>query len=142
MQRFKDCTKYRYAMNAIPETFRHPKHIHNTYRQAGGNKHTKLKIILILRKPGSRGYFLYKYVLHGYLKKPSSDEWYSPIESQITCMPMSFDCYVGIVLESNLDQINDLPISLYSHTLVEWIKYVTRDQILIASYNEVRETPE
>ena len=50
-QRFKDCTKYRYVMNATLDTFRHPKNVHDTYRQAGRNQHTELKIILFCVNP-------------------------------------------------------------------------------------------
>jgi len=138
---FESCGKHRFAMDATPDTFRHPKNVHDTYHRAGGTQHNELKIILILREPGSREFSLYNHMLKEYLLKPSRDEWYGAIESKVAGSAMSFDEYVGKVLEQDLAQINDLPMSFYSHNLGEWMKYFTRDQILIISYDEVREGP-
>jgi len=140
-KRFDSCGKHRFTMDATPDTFRHPKHVHDTYHQIGGSQHDELKIILILREPNYREFSHYNNMKTEYLKKPSSKEWYGAIESSAGSA-MSFDDYVEKVIKSDVVNINDLPMSLYSHNLGEWTKYFNRNQILIVNYDEVRKSPE
>jgi len=140
-KRFLDCKGKRFVMDATPATFLYPREFNETYLNAGGDQAAQLKIILILRDPGSRELSLYNHLRSLYLEFKAKDDWYSMIAPNGTTF-LDFDTYVDEVFEPNPDNIKWFETSYYANHLEQWIKYFSREQILVLTYDELQTNPE
>merc|ERR1740124_1702229 len=140
VNRFLHCKGQEFTMDATPNYFLHPKNVHATYYEAGGNQHDQLKIILIVRDPAARELSLYNHMVDQYTAEGAGDNWFNIIASKGEVL--GFDEYVDSVLKINLAQKSRGKESFYGDNLEEWTKYFARDQILVLSYDELHMTPE
>jgi len=139
-QRYANCQKHTYAMDATPDTMRHPEHVSDTYYQAGGLQHAELKIIINMRDPAARELSLYNHMLLECSNNPSSDEWYSIITSEDGSV-MNFDDYVVNVVKPRITSMNEKGMTFYPNNIYQWGKHFARDQILVLNYDEVHLQP-
>ena len=110
------------VFDATPETILYPDRVYKVYNSVPGRLDESLRIIVMVREPLSRQYYLY---------------------NQNDSQDMSFDQYAQEVLrpqfikKSFLKGTQDIAMVHPSDVLPLWTKYFARQQILVLSYDEL-----
>ena len=129
-------------MDATPNILIHPKRVYDTYNRVGGIELlSKLKLIVILRDPVAREYSLYIQKRFNYKREPKSDAWYSDVVFANNNTIMSFEQYSEHVLAGQLSNQFWECDGKYFDRLKHWMFYFQRKQLLVLSYDEIKETP-
>ncbi|KAL7519651.1 hypothetical protein ACHAWX_004410 [Stephanocyclus meneghinianus] len=125
---FKHCeekNKTSFILDATPETLMHPQRVYNVYSQLGqapGGLANSLKLIVILREPVSKEFYLYSH------------------RSETENDGNSFEEYSETVLKIRILEAHKLssPTNLsYADQLTPWMTYFKREQLLVLSYDEL-----
>ena len=119
------------ALDATPETFLNPGRVFETYSKAGANQINELKMIVILRDPVARELSLYNHMVHDFVAIPVKGEWYMDVGREDGSV-MSFGEYVDKLYRKNDE-------SYYAEHLSKWFNLFNRQQILVLSYEELKQ---
>jgi len=144
LRRFAHCKTEgggNFVMDASPRTLLFPKRVFDTYKRVGTESLSGLKLIVILRDPTSRELSLYNHKKTEYLKNQKNNEWYSDVADANSNTLMSFEEYSRHVLVDRLSNQFWESEGKYIDYLKQWMSFFRREQMLILSYDEVREDP-
>lgn len=136
------------ALDATPATFRYPERVRETYLKAGGNQANDVKMIVVLRDPVARELSLYNHVADLYRTNAEPlNQWYSGI-AKIDGSVMSFDEFVDTVSIPTLIGKDSCGLcassknNMYALHLEKWFNLFSRQQILVVSYEELKQDQE
>ena len=99
-------------------------------------------MIVILREPVSREMSLYNHKTVEFLKTQKENDWYSDVAFANNGTIMSFDQYSTSVLKDQLSNLHWKSTGKYVDYLKLWASYFDRDQLLVLSYNELKQDPD
>ena len=140
-KRFEHCRGSQFIMDATPNYFNEAEKIHKLYSQPGLQEHRKeLKIILILREPISREISMYKHEVLEYSQNPELHAWYGDVARRDGSVRTA-DEFLRVTVRQKLVNPAYPNFSLYADHLKNWIKYFSRDQLLILSNDELNKDP-
>ena len=141
-KRFEHCRgKSQFIMDATPNYFNEAEKVHKLYSQPGlQDLRKKLKLILILREPISREISFYKHEVLEYNQNPDFHAWYGEVARRDGSVRPA-DEFLRVRVRPILENPAYPNYSLYANHLKEWIKYFSRDQLLILSNDELNEDP-
>ena len=119
---FEHCEKRndtQLIMDATPETLLNPSRVHNVYSNVPGGLAQSLKMIVILREPISREFYLYN-------------------QNKTLHSTMSFDKYAEQILKKQIREQRANGLSRMAvDQLSPWTKHFKRSQLLVLSYDEL-----
>lgn len=122
LSRFNDCVESNHmSMDATPNYFQEAELVYSTYEKLGEENH--VKIIVTLREPVAREFSWYNHQLKN-----------GGVMEEVTFE----DFIVNRTMVSIRRKYN---YGLYASHLQSWIKYFDRRNILILSYQEIRDDP-
>mmetsp|Transcript_29440 Transcript_29440/g.62502 ORF Transcript_29440/g.62502 Transcript_29440/m.62502 type:complete len:357 (-) Transcript_29440:77-1147(-) len=135
---FQHCKGHDFIMDATPKTMLFPDRVHSFYKNIGYDL-SRLKLIVILREPISRELSLYNYkraLYSGGVRKP----WIMDIFTDDgTFIP--FDDYAMTILKGELTKHPEMARGFYVDHLKKWISFFKRDQLLVLSFDELKNDP-
>ena len=113
-------------MDATPDYLTYPERIYETYSQVSKNALSTLKVMLVIREPVSRELSLYNHA-HAYNNNIAS----------------TFEEYAEVLVErlSNQNKVKH-QTGFYVDHIKKFNSFLSRDQILILSYHEVKTNPD
>ena len=144
-KRFEHCANrnHNFMMDATPNTLPFPERVEKIYNEAGGDQLKSLKIMVMLREPVGRELSLYNHKIYEYSKTHNRTAWYSDVANEDGSL-MTFDDFTDVILDgiTYSDKWGLASMGLYARHLKKWMKIVDRSQILLVTYNEIKEYPE
>lgn len=139
---FQHCGEHEFIMDATPNSLMHPKEVYKLYKKVGYDM-SQLKLMVVLREPISREYSCYTHKASIYDGGVASrGNWYSDV-ADVHGNIRTFEQYTNSVLKHVLTPpvFIGASTSLYVDHLRNWIKYFNREQLLVLSFNELKEDP-
>ena len=144
---FAHCDNMKLAVDATPNTFKFPHRVKEVYQLAGKTVLEELKIIIVVREPVARELSLYNH-LAVECRGTISDSCFArriifKHNSNGTYL-RSFHEYADYLFSDNaIAQIPALkqsrPTGMYGDHFEQWLHYFDRKQILILSYDELKQ---
>lgn len=136
---FAHCEGREYIMDATPQTLMYPNRVYKFYNDLKYDL-SQLKLIVVLREPISREVSCYTHKRGKY--DGEKKQWYSDVAFEDGTIK-SFEEYANTVLKDHLTPTVSIgkSASLYVKHLQEWMKYFNREQLLVLSFNELKEDP-
>lgn len=134
------------TIDCTPDTLQFASRVRFTYEKAGGNQAKTVKIIVILRDPVSRELSLYNHLVFecSRLGPRERNQWHNQAVREDGEI-MTFDEFVeersipALGRETGIGR--STRHSLYATNLSKWFEKFDRNQILVLSYKELRESP-
>jgi len=131
-----DPEKTRIYMDATPKHQLHPQRVHQFYKEAGMEKTVKT-----LREPVSRDMSWYNHLLRE-SNKSQPPEWAQEVFHNLQNSTVkTFEDYAMQNIAPLIHGKNPTHRGLYAHWLKQWFKLFDRQQIFIASYDDLRSDP-
>ncbi|KAL3945211.1 MAG: hypothetical protein SGBAC_000684 [Bacillariaceae sp.] len=134
------------GVDATPDTLQFAERVHKCYKAAGGNQLRSVKIMVILREPILRELSLYNHLAYDcrYLSLSAVTSWQEQVLKSDGAI-MSFDEFVAKVslpaLATKSGPGRSSRHGMYADHLKKWFELFNRSQILVLSYQELRENP-
>ncbi|KAL7465911.1 hypothetical protein ACHAXS_006214 [Conticribra weissflogii] len=134
------------SMDATPDTLQFANRVYDTYKSAGSDQLTRVKIIVILREPVSRELSLYNHLSFDCrnLDKSERNEWHDQVLAANDRI-LSFDEFVSErsipALRSDTGPGQSTRHGFYAKHLKNWFELFDRNQILVLSYQELQRDP-
>jgi len=143
-KRFEKCRREdkQFIMDATPNYLNQAQRVYETYtdKKAQNSAIKNLKLICIVREPISRELSLYNHMVGKYLHNPSTKVgWHMSVVHKNSTIK-TFDEYSDEIA----DGIRSNPhgaFGLYVDHLKEWVKLFGRGNLLILSYDELKQEP-
>ena len=156
-QRFQHCfdknrtNKYKYAMDATPETMLHPRRIREIYDQIDDPYQRKsLKLIFILREPTSRDLSMYNHMVsmvlnhdRTYPNRNLTEFWYGSVAKDPAGQSFySFAEFMTNYMYTNNKQNHKWDHGWYGYHIEQITRYNSRSQLLVLGYDELKSNPD
>lgn len=144
-KRFQECDSKDF-MDATPDTLCFAERVHATYK-AVGQVHN-LKIIVVLREPVTRELSLYNHLVFDCvnLAREERTSWHNQVINKDDKSIMSFDDFVFYrsipALDRETGKGRSTRHGLYAKHLRKWFDLFDRKQILVLSYDELKQHPD
>ena len=144
---FAHCVNMKVAVDATPNTFKFPHRVKEVYQLAGKSALEELKIIIVVREPVARELSLYNH-LAVECRGTISDSCFARRiifkHSLNGTYLRSFHEYADFQFSENaMDQMPVLkqsrPTGMYGDHFKQWFRYFDRKQILVLSYDELKQ---
>jgi hypothetical protein len=129
-------------MDGTPNYLTYPQHVYDIYSQAPGDIMARLKLVIVLREPISREFLQYQQRVHDFHQaKDKKNGWYMDVVDQKGSV-MTFDQYSESVLKDRLNGKSSFATEgKYVDHLKQWFQLFPRHQLLILSFDELRNDP-
>lgn len=140
------------SMDATPDTFRFPERVREVYDAAGDHQAADVKILAVLREPIARELSMYNHMASDCRTLPPSQltNWHKNVLRKDGTI-MSFGEFVNEITipalengkmgwDDKFGQTNRY--GMYASILFRWFKAFDRKQILVLSYEELKNDPD
>jgi len=140
IKRFQHCGENATTMDASPDTLPYAERVRNTYEAAGGDQAATIKIIVVLREPVSRELSLYNHMAFQFRTK-TPNEWNRQVSKEDGFEFVLNRSIPALLARDTGGLATSTRYGMYATYLRKWFQLFDRSQILVLSYDELKNNP-